>query len=478
MKIKITAIVVAIIYVLLNNLTVYADDTTIRGGTDTRGFPIQTKIMTYSNPNGSYNYTVKYQQTKDNQVITAVTLLVAVPVLNFPGMYYISPYVLLYSDSPFKYSEHDTQINSGSLIPNQTATFYNGNIDVFKDKYLVISDMAHQMTTRTYNISGVYDYRAVGSAEVSNDDWTSAFSQLQGLAYSFFGSLVEKGSDWVVSNMTGVSKGDNASIVVDIETPKNVQVIHTSSMNRWHFRLEWEQPLTENGIKLFVELKSMSFLDYRLYPTQKYNNFSIWWHRLDDETLLAQEGRYDYRLNKDYFVRTRLLEEYKSKYNVKWKESNLDNYVFDCDVSFSLIPYKRLKKSKYPSFAIRYYYRDSDGIIHYSNWVEIKDSGNCEGYIANEVSEHDTKYEDKENVTIDNSNNNYNGKDNIMNDTGIGGSDNTSAIGTLKRLLNDLKDFPLLFSKLFLFLPVDIGSLISAFLVICIPLAILKFAFS
>lgn len=289
-----------------------------------------------------------------------------------------------------------------------------------------------------------------------------------------------------ISNRDWDSDGEpieSGAPIRDIETPKNVKVLHTKNMDRWDFRINWDIPEMNNH-HYYVNIHVADYLKFKKFAWQSYHNFTVGWHRATNEAECSQ-GYYLYKIDEDVACHQGLVNAWKKEYGGDKMSLSKAKSYFNMEGSLlGASKHDFVKKWKYPGITIQFWYRDENGRIHTSNYVQLTDIGECDGYVANELSKFDYLNDgnsgeiadtDKNviNKVVDNSSGNYDGSSDVMHDNNED-IENKSAIEILRSMLNDLKSYPDFFVEFFSFLPGQISQYLYALIIVMIPLLLLK----
>lgn len=289
-----------------------------------------------------------------------------------------------------------------------------------------------------------------------------------------------------ISNKDWDSDGepiDSGAPIQDIETPKNVKVLHTKNMDRWDFRINWDIPEMNNH-HYYVNIHVADYLKFKKFAWQSYHNFTVGWHPVTNEAECSQ-GYYLYKIDEDVACHQGLANAWKKEYGGDKLSLSKAKTYFNMEGSLlGASKHDFVKKWKYPGITIQFWYRDENGRKHTSNYVQLTDIGECDGYVANELSKFDYLNDgnsgeiadtDKNviNKVVDNSSGNYDGSSDVMHDNNED-IENKSAIEILKSMLNDLKSYPDFFVEFFSFLPGQISQYLYALIIVMIPLLLLK----
>lgn len=264
----------------------------------------------------------------------------------------------------------------------------------------------------------------------------------------------------------------NADYVCDLPTPINAMVRHTDSMDRWEFDVLWELPDfdTELDGRLYMEIQAQTFYEGRTGLLADWSQDVTDFHLITDD-LSATALKFRYDIADDDEVLRRVYEFFPSLFSQMTSYNKAVVQKKFCDTT----PFKYFRKTNYPTFMVRFYMVDSSGKKHVSNYVELKDSGDCEGYVANEVVNYDDSSSsflpDKE---IDNSSGLYDGVTDVMTNNTASDSDISSPTSLLRLIINDVKELPELVSRFFSFLPINFGYLLSLLLIVIMTVGIFR----
>lgn len=289
-----------------------------------------------------------------------------------------------------------------------------------------------------------------------------------------------------ISNRTWDSDGepiDSGAPIRDIETPQNVKVLHTKNMDRWDFRINWDVPEMNNH-HYYVRVEVADYLKFKKFAWQSYHNFTVGWHFATKEAECSQ-GYYIYKIDEDVACHQGLANAWKKEYGGDKMSLSKAKSYFNMEGSLlGASKHDFVKKWKYPGITIQFWYRDENGRMHTSNYVQLTDLGECDGYVANELSKFDYLNDgnsgeiadnDKNviNKVVDNSSGNYDGSSDVMHDNNED-IEEKSAIEILKSMMRDLKNYPDFFVEFFSFLPGQISQYLYALIIVMIPLVLLK----
>lgn len=276
---------------------------------------------------------------------------------------------------------------------------------------------------------------------------------------------------------------ESGAPIQDIETPKNVKVLHTKNMDRWDFRINWDIPEMNNH-HYYVDIHVADYLKFKKFAWQNYHNFTVGWHRATKEAECSQ-GYYLYKIDEDVACHQGLANAWKKEYGGdKMSLSKAKTYFNMEGRLLGASKHDFVKKWKYPGITIQFWYLDENGRKHTSNYVQLTDIGECDGYVANELSKFDYLNDgnsgeiadtDKNviNKVVDNSSGNYDGSSDVMRDNNED-IEEKSAIEILKSMMRDLKSFPNFFVEFFSFLPSQVSQYLYALIIVMIPLVLLK----
>ena len=289
-----------------------------------------------------------------------------------------------------------------------------------------------------------------------------------------------------ISNRDWDSEGepiDSGAPIRDIETPQNVKVLHTKNMDRWDFRINWDVPEMNNH-HYYVRVEVADYLKFKKFAWQSYHNFTVGWHHATNEAECSQ-GYYLYKIDEDVACHQGLANAWKKEYGGDKMSLSKAKSYFNMEGSLlGASKHDFVKKWKYPGITIQFWYRDENGRMHTSNYVQLTDLGECDGYVANELSKFDYLNDgnsgeiadnDKNviNKVVDNSSGNYDGSSDVMHDNNED-IEEKSAIEILKSMMRDLKNYPDFFVEFFSFLPGQISQYLYALIIVMIPLVLLK----
>lgn len=289
-----------------------------------------------------------------------------------------------------------------------------------------------------------------------------------------------------ISNRDWDSEGepiDSGAPIRDIETPQNVKVLHTKNMDRWDFRINWDVPEMNNH-HYYVRVEVADYLKFKKFAWQSYHNFTVGWHHATNEAECSQ-GYYIYKIDEDVACHQGLANAWKKEYGGDKMSLSKAKSYFNMEGSLlGASKHDFVKKWKYPGITIQFWYRDENGRVHTSNYVQLTDLGECDGYVANELSKFDYLNDgnsgeiadnDKNviNKVVDNSSGNYDGSSDVMHDNNED-IEEKSAIEILKSMMRDLKNYPDFFVEFFSFLPGQISQYLYALIIVMIPLVLLK----
>ncbi|MDY6328788.1 MAG: hypothetical protein SPL51_04840 [Lachnospiraceae bacterium] len=380
----------------------------------------------------------------------------------------------------YLYSDYKFTLNSSEVVntcngPNGLRYFWFADMSVVgitRGQKVVASNTQYYVDINKYN-PNVYDNQSV------NDTVDS-------IIMNFLTS--GKMSDQVIdmSNREWNSEGEpieSGLPIRDIETPKNVKVLHTKNMDRWDFRINWDIPEMNNH-HYYVNIHVADYLKFKKFAWQNYHNFTVGWHPISNDTECAQ-GYYLYKIDEDIACHEGLANAWKKEYGGDKMSLSKAKSYFNMEGSLlGASKHDFVKKWKYPGITIQFWYRDEKGRMHTSNYVQITDLGECDGYVANELSKFDYLNDGNSgeiadtdnNVTdkvVDNSSGNYDGSSDVMHDNNED-IEEKSAIEILKSMMRDLKSFPNFFVEFFSFLPGQVSQYLYALIIVMIPLVLLK----
>lgn len=376
---------------------------------------------------------------------------------------------------------------------NNSVSYKIGN---YKDYYYVVSGpydggLLYITTdlTAPRQISTTASYFIDCGKLVHNNN--SIQSDLEGYGISTFCRLIDGETN--IQGLYDLSKFDVDSdgnliaknFVVDLPTLKNVRVIHTSDMDRFEFRLRWDSVEPSENYStsdLKLEVKSMSYFKMAKYAWSDYIYFDVAWHSIVDDYDLYKSFL-DYDQKEDYYCVMHYRDMMETKYDGRFTYEEAKRNML-----ITRLGKEKIAKAKYPSFMVRYYYDDEqNGIRHYSNWVQLTDSGNCDGYIANEVTnwEYDKTImpdgseqvgagDKTTSLNVDNSSGLYDGSSDVMKDTDDSSLDTTMPTNLLKRIIKDVKEFPDFFGKFFSFLPINYSNMFSLLITVIMAVGIFR----
>lgn len=250
-------------------------------------------------------------------------------------------------------------------------------------------------------------------------------------------------------------------------------------------------------VPLNFRIKQKSLVDLPLIGgVGKDNTFYLTWEQSDKvdvqgwqtEIYYKEKGsakkewysskKYPYELSWSYWDS---VANYKSKYTFNVENVPMQQELIDL---LGFKPYS-CNVTKL-DFMIRNKYLDENGILHYSNYVYINNtsgsgsSGSDMDYSASEIDGEEVDKLLNENGSFssdDLDNNIVSDSDNYFNSNvgdGVGSDDYLSAVGILKGLANDLKEFPSFFSSFFSFLPSHFIYALSALILFLITIAFIK----
>lgn len=276
---------------------------------------------------------------------------------------------------------------------------------------------------------------------------------------------------------------ESGAPIRDIETPKNVKVLHTKNMDRWDFRITWDIPEMNNH-HYYVNIDVADYLKFKKFAWQNYHNFTVGWHPVTKEAECSQ-GYYLYKIDEDVACHQGLANAWQKEYGGDKLSLSKAKTYFNMEGSLlGASKHDFVKKWKYPGITIQFWYRDENGRIHNSNYVQLTDIDECDGYVANELSKFNYLNDGNSgeiadtdnnviNKVVDNSSGNYDGSSDLMHDNNED-IEEKSAIEILKSMMQDLKSFPDFFVEFFSFLPGQVSLYLYALIIVMIPLVLLK----
>lgn len=245
-------------------------------------------------------------------------------------------------------------------------------------------------------------------------------------------------SDFVVTDGS-ISKISNYTL----EPPLNIQV---SNQNQKNIKITWEQ---SDGIDV-----SNWYTEFYIQQTGTYK-----------KSFFSSKKKFD----TDFIYFDNVLNHYKIfKFNAL-SLKNTENYLKEL-----LTDLPQVQVLEKTNIMMRNVFDDGKGNIYYSDYVYLFQDENYD-YIANEI---DGETFDKDGLSSSNIDSNIKTDSEIYDNSNINDiSDemsNGNAIGIMKGLLNDVKDFPQFIYEFFSFMPSEIFLALSAFLIILIPIALIK----
>lgn len=209
---------------------------------------------------------------------------------------------------------------------------------------------------------------------------------------------------------------------------------------------------------------------------QSVDNVDGW----ETEFYIQQTGKYGKNIwnvfNKKSFdtgwMYYKSVQNYKETFTFNALAlKNTENYLIDLIDNNGYAP--QITEVEKTNIMMRNKFVDDNGLVYYSNFVYLYQDSNYE-FIANEVSAKDVDNSDMTTDVISNSV--VTDSDVYQNSSADGdkNNDTSSSIGTLRTLLNDIKDFPKFFGEFFMFFPDEVITALSALLIALVPICLIK----
>lgn len=317
---------------------------------------------------------------------------------------------------------------------NASAINYNGNTKVRKTSniaYYVTFDNLSTFNTDMMNY--LRNYAATGQFSQATVDITN--------------------SAW---NENGEP---TANVTYDLEMPLNVTCkFHNKTFGNSYYNITWEQ---SDGLDI-------QGWETEIYISQhiKYGKY-LW-------SLATSPHYYD---TKYYLVDH--VATFLGKYKKIWKSD--DFYAGTNDELYAYVEKEKGYRPQVTSvrknnFMLRNKFVDSEGKIHYSDYVYLKE-GEDGNYTASVIKGEETdknggvtdiKY-GQEDTKVDTNNDTYKNTDVSSTTTSFSGG-----VSTLKSLFSDLQELPKLIEEMFGFIPGQFIFALTAMLIVLIPIAIIK----
>lgn len=450
MKIKIITLLLFILMLTSNVLNIFANSVDINLP------PLEQGITRVVHSYSKGSMFACYKPSVEGQTINTVIYAVLQPIES-GGAYYISPDILIYSDKPFNYSYYCTDSQMGShdcLGISEISDWSNGYYYAFGGSYSTCAITGGSVSS----LNAQYIYTTSSSVP---SDWFTAHSREFSYMQEFVKNYLQNGAEGI-ENMDGVSNGNsNPSTYYDLEPP------------------------------LDFRIKQKSLVDLKIIELGKDSTFYMYWEQSEGVNVQGWETEIYYK-DKGY-TRKNWYSVNKKKYELPWTYyTSVPNYKNKYTFNYEKVPIPQslIDKLGYKpyeqvttklDFMIRNKCIDSDGNIHYSNYVYIDNlngsgsDGSDMDYVATEI---DGSSLDNEGMSNDNIDKNIVSDSDYYINTDVSGNssynDVASAFSILKSISNDLKEFPSFFSSFFSFIPSQYVYALSAMIILLIAVAFIK----